>query len=72
MFGSDTTARSGSSPALKNGRLQRATSGLRDIDSVGQVTVKGHRYLVAVLSNGSASMSDGISLVKRTARQAVA
>ncbi|MGW1051451.1 serine hydrolase [Streptomyces sp. NPDC002521] len=63
---------SGSSPALKNGWLQRTTSGLWDVNSVGQVTVKGHRYLVAVLSNGSASMSDGISLVERTARQAVA
>jgi Beta-lactamase enzyme family len=58
--------------ALKNGWLQRNTSGLWDVNSVGQVTVKGHRYLVAVLSNGSASMSDGISLVEKTARQAVA
>ncbi|MEV6115304.1 serine hydrolase [Streptomyces sp. NPDC052109] len=57
---------------LKNGWLQRNTSGLWDVNSVGQITVKGHRYLIAVLSNGSASMSDGISLVERTARQALA
>ncbi|KUN01199.1 hypothetical protein AQI95_32535 [Streptomyces yokosukanensis] len=62
----------GAPNALKNGWLQRTTSGLWDINSVGQVTVKGHRYLVAVLSNGSASMSDGVALVERTARQAVA
>ncbi|MEV6834030.1 serine hydrolase [Streptomyces sp. NPDC051133] len=62
----------GAPRALKNGWLQRNTSGLWDVNSVGQVTVKGHRYLVAVLSNGSANMSDGISLVERTARQAMA
>ncbi|KOV65504.1 serine hydrolase [Streptomyces sp. MMG1121] len=63
---------SGSAKALKNGWLQRTTSGLWDVNSVGQVTVKGHRYLVVVLSNGSASMSEGVSLVEETARQAVA
>ncbi|GGW77328.1 hypothetical protein GCM10010503_64030 [Streptomyces lucensis JCM 4490] len=61
----------GARQALKNGWLQRDTTGLWDVNSVGQVTVKGHRYLVAVLSNGSASMSDGISLVERTAREAM-
>lgn len=57
--------------ALKNGWLQRSTTGLWDINSIGQVKVKGHRYLVAVLSNGNASMEDGVSLVERTARTAV-
>ncbi|MGW0970243.1 serine hydrolase [Streptomyces sp. NPDC002516] len=57
--------------ALKNGWLQRTTSRLWDVNSVGRVTVHGHRYLVTVLSDGSASMSDGISLVERAARQAV-
>ncbi|MEU6776728.1 serine hydrolase [Streptomyces sp. NPDC046759] len=71
-WGVSAAGGSGSPRALKNGWLQRNTSGLWDVNSVGQVTVKGHRYLVAVLSNGSASMSDGISLVERTARQAVA
>ncbi|MFG2352091.1 serine hydrolase [Streptomyces sp. NPDC048521] len=61
----------GSQRALKNGWLQRNTSGRWDVNSVGQVTVKGHRYLVAVLSNGSASMTDGIALVERTARTAM-
>ncbi|GGW15995.1 hypothetical protein GCM10010501_30300 [Streptomyces libani subsp. rufus] len=57
--------------ALKNGWLERNTTGLWDVNSVGRVTVKGHRYLVAVLSDGSATMADGVSLVERTARAAV-
>lgn len=71
-WGVSAVGGSGAPRALKNGWLQRNTSGLWDVNSVGQVTVKGHRYLVAVLSNGSASMSDGVALVERTARQAVA
>lgn len=63
---------SGAQYELKNGWLQRTTSGLWDVNSVGRITVHGHRYLVAVLSDGSASMSDGVSLVERAARQAVA
>ncbi|GAA3825864.1 serine hydrolase [Streptomyces chiangmaiensis] len=61
----------GSGWALKNGWLQRSTTGLWDINSIGQVTVNGHRYLVAVLSAGNTSMNDGIALVERTARAAV-
>ncbi|MEV5876374.1 serine hydrolase [Streptomyces sp. NPDC052101] len=70
-WGVSAVGASGSPRALKNGWLQRNTSGLWDVNSVGRVTVKGHRYLVAVLSNGSTSMNDGVSLVERTARQAV-
>ncbi|WP_031033721.1 serine hydrolase [Streptomyces sp. NRRL F-5650] len=66
------SAVSGSGYALKNGWLQRTATGLWDVNSVGRVTVDGHRYLVAVLSDGSGSMSDGVSVVERTARQAVA
>jgi len=66
------SAVSGSDSALKNGWLQRTASGLWDVNSVGRVTVDGHRYLVAVLSDGSVSMSDGISVVERAARQALA
>ncbi|MEU6811685.1 serine hydrolase [Streptomyces sp. NPDC046831] len=57
--------------ALKNGWLQRSTTDLWDVNSVGQVTAGGHRYLVAVLSDGNASMEDGKALVERTARAAV-
>ncbi|MFD5475707.1 serine hydrolase [Streptomyces sp. NPDC127105] len=65
------SAASGAEFALKNGWLQRTTSGLWDVNSVGRITVGGHHYLVAVLSDGSASMSDGVALVERAARQAV-
>lgn len=61
----------GSRWALKNGWLQRSTTGLWIINSVGQVTVHGHRYLVSVLSAGNRSMEAGISLVERAARAAV-
>ncbi|WDO10319.1 serine hydrolase [Streptomyces murinus] len=57
---------------LKNGWLQRTTTGLWDVNSIGEVTLGGHRCLVAVLSDGSASMSDGVSLVEQAARTAVA
>ncbi|MFE3034638.1 serine hydrolase [Streptomyces canus] len=62
---------SGAGYVLKNGWLQRNTSGLWDVNSVGRVTADGHRYLVTVLSDGSTSMSDGVSLVERAVRQAV-
>ncbi|MEU0133312.1 serine hydrolase [Streptomyces sp. NPDC006296] len=62
---------SGAAYELKNGWLQRTASGLWDVNSVGRITVDGHRYLVTVLSEGSTTMSDGVSLVERTARQAV-
>ncbi|MFG2634658.1 serine hydrolase [Streptomyces sp. NPDC048362] len=73
-WGVTAVSGSGSAPqrALKNGWLQRSTSGLWDVNSIGQVTVKGHRYLVAALSNGSASIDEGVALVERTARDAVA
>ncbi|MGW1598819.1 serine hydrolase [Streptomyces sp. NPDC002343] len=58
-------------PVLKNGWLQRTTTGRWDVNSVGEVSVGKHRYLVAVLSDGNASMGAGISLVERTARAAV-
>lgn len=61
----------GSRWALKNGWLQRSATGLWVINSVGEVTVHGRRYLVSVLSGGNASMDGGISLVERAARAAV-
>ncbi|MGA5143407.1 serine hydrolase [Streptomyces azureus] len=61
----------GSRWALKNGWVQRSATGLWVINSIGQVTVHGRRYLVSVLSSGNASMKSGISLVERAARAAV-
>lgn len=65
------SAAAGSGWALKNGWLQRNTTGLWDINSVGRITTGGHRYLVAVLSDGNKSMKDGVALVERAARTAV-
>ncbi|MEU7057015.1 serine hydrolase [Streptomyces sp. NPDC046197] len=69
-WGVSAAARSGW--ALKNGWLQRNTTGLWDVNSVGRITVDGRRYVVAVLSEGNSSMSEGISRVERAARTAVA
>jgi hypothetical protein len=57
--------------ALKNGWLMRTATGLWDINSIGRVTTGGHHYLVAVLSDGNASMTDGVNLVERAVRTAV-
>ncbi|MGW3360775.1 serine hydrolase [Streptomyces bungoensis] len=65
------SAASGADWALKNGWLQRDTTGLWDVNSVGRITSGGHHYLVAVLSDGNRSMKDGVALVERTARAAV-
>ncbi|MFE1878500.1 serine hydrolase [Streptomyces diastatochromogenes] len=65
------SAAAGSEWALKNGWLQRNTTGLWDVNSVGRITTGGHHYLVAVLSDGNTSMKDGVALVERAARAAV-
>ncbi|MBO1331742.1 serine hydrolase [Streptomyces sp. VRA16 Mangrove soil] len=57
--------------AIKNGWLRRSTTGLWDINSVGRVTVEGKQYLVAVVSDGSATQQDGIDLVEAVAKAAV-
>ncbi|MFG2780290.1 serine hydrolase [Streptomyces prunicolor] len=65
------SAASDSGWALKNGWLQRSTTGLWDINSVGRVTSGTHHYLVAVLSDGNTSMTGGIATVEHAARTAV-
>ncbi|MET8943692.1 serine hydrolase [Streptomyces sp. NPDC004542] len=66
-----SAAADGSAWALKNGWLARSTTGLWDVNSIGRVTVGGDDYLVAVLSDGNASMADGVSLVEAAAKAAV-
>ncbi|MGX1371283.1 beta-lactamase class A [Streptomyces canus] len=66
-----SAAADGSGWALKNGWLPRSTTGLWDVNSIGRVTVDGHAYLVAVLSNGNSTQAQGISLVEAAARAAV-
>ncbi|MFF5019276.1 serine hydrolase [Streptomyces sp. NPDC001165] len=65
------SAAAGSEWALKNGWLQRNTTGLWDVNSVGRIAAGKHHYLVAVLSDGNTSMKDGVALVERAARAAV-
>lgn len=47
---------------LKNGWLPRA--GKWDINSIGHISVSGHDYAVAILSNGSSSQKYGIASVE--------
>ncbi|WP_306319202.1 MULTISPECIES: serine hydrolase [unclassified Streptomyces] len=61
----------GDGAALKNGWLRRSTTGLWDINSVGEVTAGGRKYLVAVVSNGSVTKDAGVGLVEDVARAAV-
>ncbi|MEU4931093.1 serine hydrolase [Streptomyces yokosukanensis] len=66
-----SAAAEGNSWALKNGWLARSTTGLWDVNSIGRVTVDGTDYLVAVLSNGTATQTKGIALVEAAAKAAV-
>ncbi|MFJ5839431.1 serine hydrolase [Streptomyces shenzhenensis] len=66
-----SAAADGSGWALKNGWLARSTTGLWVVNSVGRVTVDGAGYLVAVLSQGTASQARGIELVEAAARAAL-
>ncbi|WP_328367848.1 class A beta-lactamase-related serine hydrolase [Streptomyces sp. NBC_00445] len=66
-----SAAADGSAWALKNGWLPRTATGLWDINSIGRITVDGHRCLVAVLSDGNSTQAKGISLVEAAARAAI-
>ena len=70
-WGVSAASDSGAGWALKNGWLQRSATGLWDINSVGRVTSGTHHYLVAVLSDGNATMPGGIAAVESAARTAV-
>ncbi|MGW2328654.1 serine hydrolase [Streptomyces sp. NPDC001700] len=70
-WGVSAAADAGAGTRLKNGWLPRSTTGLWDVNSIGQVTASGHTYLVAVLSDGSKNMNTGVALVEQAARAAV-
>ncbi|WYB40499.1 hypothetical protein WJ438_32460 [Streptomyces sp. GD-15H] len=61
----------GSSWAVKNGWVPRDATGLWVVNSVGRVTVDGRDLLMAVLSDGNATMTQGVALVEAAARAAV-
>ncbi|MEV0691337.1 hypothetical protein [Streptomyces sp. NPDC050388] len=61
----------GSAWAVKNGWVSRDATGLWVVNSVGRVTVDARGLLVAVLSDGNATMARGVALVEAAARAAV-
>ncbi|MFD7060925.1 serine hydrolase [Streptomyces sp. NPDC059906] len=61
----------GSAWALKNGWLRRSTTGLWVVNSIGWVAAGGHGRLVAVVSRGSGTQAEGVSLTEAAARAAV-
>ncbi|WP_246097636.1 serine hydrolase [Streptomyces botrytidirepellens] len=70
-WGVSAAADAGAGTRLKNGWLPRSTTGLWDVNSIGQVTASGRTFLVAVLSDGSKNMNTGVALVEQAARAAV-
>ncbi|MCL8251934.1 class A beta-lactamase-related serine hydrolase [Aeromicrobium fastidiosum] len=71
-FGVTEAADDPDGSAVKVGYLQRSTTGLWDVTSIGRVEVDGRTYLVAVLSDGNASLAEGAALTGEVARAAVA
>lgn len=70
-WGVTAAAATASDTELKNGWLQRSTTGLWDINSIGRVAADGNTYLVAVLSSGNLTQAAGIALAEDVARAAV-
>ncbi len=55
---------------VKNGWLPRDSDGLWVINSIGRVERDGHELLIAVVSDGNPTDSDGMDLVESVARAA--
>lgn len=70
-FGVSAAADQPEQAQLKVGYLQRSLTGQWDVTSIGAVTAGGRDYLVAVLSDGSASLDAGVALVEAVAEAAV-
>jgi len=69
-WGVPAAADSGTSFMVKNGWLPSGTTGLWEINSIGEVVHDGQRMLITVLSEGNATESSGISLVQTVASTA--
>jgi hypothetical protein len=63
--------RNGSLATAQNGWLQRSTTELWDVTSIGCVEAHGHRFLVVVLVTSASSMSRGVSTIEKAASTAV-
>ncbi|MFI0506697.1 serine hydrolase [Streptomyces albogriseolus] len=70
-WGVPASAGPGTRWAVKNGWLPRDATGLWVVNSTGYVTAGGRAYAVAVLSDGHASMAEGVARVEEAAREAV-
>lgn len=62
----------GETVAVKNGWLRRVHNRLWVIDSVGLIIGRGHRYAIAVLSEGSHTMAEGVARVEHVTRTIMA
>lgn len=71
-FGVSAAADDPAAAELKVGYLQRSTTGLWDVTSIGRIESAGHAYFVAVLSDENASFEAGTSLVDVVAQTGVA
>ncbi|NRQ49722.1 serine hydrolase [Aeromicrobium stalagmiti] len=71
VFGVSAAADDADNAVLKVGYLQRSATGLWDVTSIGEIESGGRTYLVAILSDGSASYDAGVTLVDEIARAAV-
>ncbi|WP_328324882.1 serine hydrolase [Streptomyces sp. NBC_00455] len=61
----------GTSWALKNGWLPRGAAARWTVNSIGRVTAEGRGRLIAVLSDGHATLPAGIAVTEAAARAAV-
>jgi hypothetical protein len=72
QWGIPAAADGGTQFMVKNGWLPDPTTGLWEINSIGEVVHDGQRMLIAVLSEGNATEDSGISLVQTVAETAAA
>jgi beta-lactamase class A len=70
QWGVPAAAEAGTTFMVKNGWLPSGTTGLWEINSIGEVVHDGHRMLIAILSEGNATEDSGISLVQTIATKA--
>jgi beta-lactamase class A len=67
VAGQDWGVSAAGSAQLKNGWLERSQTKRWDVNSIGVVNHKGHKLLMAVLSNDNATLQSGIDLVEKSA-----
>ena len=70
QWGVPAAADGGTQFMVKNGWLPSGTTGLWEINSIGEVVHDRQRMLIAVLSEGNATEDSGISLVQTVAETA--